>query len=68
MRERSISRELVQELIEVGKMHKKDEKRVWIYQDFVGRDDNLICAAVVLEKKLIIKTIMHGWQLLEDEK
>jgi hypothetical protein len=32
---------------------------------FSDRDDNLICAAVVIEEKLIVKTIMHRWQLVE---
>lgn len=26
------------------------------------RDDNLLCAAVVLETALVVKTVMHHWE------
>lgn len=68
MRERSIDVDLIRELIEEGKIREKeekDEKRFWIYHAFKNRDDNLICAAIVKEDLLIIKTIMHRWQLKE---
>jgi hypothetical protein len=67
MKERTISYDLIRELIETGETRYKDEHHVWIYKSFTERDDNLICAAVVLEQKIIIKTIMHRWQLMEVE-
>lgn len=66
MKERQISKDLVGELIETGEIHHKDKIRVWVYKEFDDRNDNLICAAVVMDDKLIIKTIMHGWQLMEE--
>ena len=28
------------------------------------RDDNLVCAVLVLENAVIVKTLMHHWELL----
>lgn len=67
MIERHIDHEVVQELIELGDIKLKDKYRFWIYKEFENRDDNLICAAVVLENKMIIKTIMHHWEIMEVE-
>lgn len=65
MHERQISRDVIRELIEIGQVKPKDDQHLWIYKAFEERNDNLICAAVVLEDKLVIKTIMHRWQLME---
>ena len=62
MSERRISEELLIDIIETGQTRYKDETSLWIFKHIEGRDDNLICAAVVLEKKLVIKTIMHHFQ------
>ena len=29
-----------------------------------GRDDNLLCLALVLENAVIVKTVMHRWELM----
>jgi hypothetical protein len=34
----------------------------WLYKHFADRDDNLLCAAVVLETALVVKTVMHHWE------
>ncbi len=62
MAERRISEDLLKEIIETGQIRYKDESRLWIYKHIEGRDDNLICAAVALEDKLVVKTIMHYFQ------
>lgn len=36
-------------------------------QEHHDRDDNLICAAAVLEDEVIIKTVMHHFELKENE-
>lgn len=64
MQERKISFDMVRE-VNRGRAQSKDEHRLWIYHAFKERDDKLICAAVVLEDKLVIKTLMHRWQLME---
>ena len=66
MIERQITINMVGELIESGEIKNKDGKRMWIYKTFDNRRDNLICAAVVLDGKLIVKTLMHNWQLMEE--
>jgi len=39
---------------------------LWVFKHIVGRDDNLICAAVVEETAVVVKTVMINWEL-EDE-
>ncbi|NIC04187.1 DUF4258 domain-containing protein [Halomonas sp. DX6] len=59
MAERRINRALLTELLEKGETRYKDSERLWIAMSVADRQDNLICAAVVLEDKLVVKTIMH---------
>lgn len=65
MAERQMSLNLLQDLIETGTAYKKDERRLWLAKAYNDRDDNLICAAVVLEEQLVVKTIMHRWESKE---
>jgi len=53
------------DLIETGECREKDKQRLWLFKAFPDRDDNLICAAVVLEKELVIKTVMIRWELVQ---
>lgn len=64
MRERFIDDAMLLDLIETGETRYKDAIRLWIFKDYTDRDDNLICAAVVLETTLIVKTIMHHFEIL----
>jgi hypothetical protein len=66
MEERQIIEELLYDLLETGKTRYKDECRLWLFKAYPDRDDNDICAAVVLEDELVVKTIMHRWELQED--
>ena len=50
-------------LIERGEYEKKVGNHGWIYYNFPDRDDNLVCAAIVNEQAIIIKTIMIRWQM-----
>jgi len=59
MVERAISESLLLDLLETGDIRQKDPTRLWIAKYIAGRTDNLICAAVVLEYKLVVKTVMH---------
>ena len=36
---------------------------LWIYKHIAERDDNLLCVAAVVENALIVKTVMHHWEL-----
>ena len=67
MRDRGITEELLWDLIETGTVRHKDDIRLWIFKSYPDRDDNLICAAAVLEDEVIIKTVMHHFELKENE-
>ncbi|WP_026181542.1 DUF4258 domain-containing protein [Thioalkalivibrio sp. ALJ7] len=59
MKQRGISEHELFELSERGDLRNKDEIRLWVAKHFEERSDNLICAAVILEEQLVVKTAMH---------
>jgi len=63
MRERNITEELLLDLIEYGDIQFKDDRHGWFFKTYPNRNDNLICAAVVMDNAIIIKTVMINWQL-----
>jgi Domain of unknown function (DUF4258) len=58
MIERDISIELLIDLIETGELSYKDDKHAWIAKYYLQRGDNLLCAAVIIEQAIIVKTVM----------
>tara|TARA_R110002012_G_scaffold160502_5_gene322427 strand:+ start:1291 stop:1551 length:261 start_codon:yes stop_codon:yes gene_type:complete len=62
MQQRGIDEAQLHELLETGDTRYKDETRLWIAKAFAQRTDNLVCAAVVLEDQLIVKTVMHHFE------
>ena len=66
MQQRSISEEVVRDLIETGAVKHKDERHLWIFKAYTGRRDNLLCAAAVSGASLVVKTLMSHWQ--EDDQ
>jgi hypothetical protein len=64
MAERGIDDARLRDLIDTGKTRYKDAVRLWIYKEYVDRDDNLLCvAASLLGDTLVVKTVMHRFQL-----
>jgi len=63
MAKRNITLNEVKKLIESGEYTEKKELHGWIYYEFPKRDDDLMCAAVLKDESIIIKTIMIHWQL-----
>ncbi len=63
MLQRRISESLILDLIETGEIRKKDEVRLWIFKSYNDRNDNLLCVAVVVEAYLVVKTVMHHFEL-----
>lgn len=59
MIERDISKELLSDLIETGRLSYKDDKHAWIAKCYQHRTDNLLCAAVVMGQAIIVKTVMY---------
>ena len=65
MAQRAIDDVVLLDLIDSGETRYKDAVRLWIYKSYAGRDDNLLCVAAVLqEDALIVKTVMHRFQLV----
>ncbi|MEA1053060.1 DUF4258 domain-containing protein, partial [Lamprobacter modestohalophilus] len=65
MAKRSITLLEVKQLIEEGEYRAKSQADGWIFRHFESRSDNLVCAAVVTEQAIIVKTIMVDWTLRE---
>ncbi len=66
MQRRSIDAATLQRVIEEGEIKRRDEVNLWVFAHIQERDDNLICAAVVEQAAVVIKTVMIRWEL-EDE-
>jgi hypothetical protein len=64
MSERSVTDELLLEVIDSGEMRYRDNTHLWAFKDFPERQDNLLCAVLVLEDVVIVKTVMHHFSLL----
>lgn len=63
MIERNISEVTIIDLVETGTAKNKDPEHLWIYKAYKDRSDNLLCIAVVIESVLVIKTVMHHFEL-----
>jgi hypothetical protein len=61
MAARSVTDALLLDLIETGEVREKDPVRLWIAKSYPDRTDNLICAAVVLEAAVVVKTVMNNF-------
>jgi hypothetical protein len=66
MLRRNIDAAALEQVIEEGEVKRRDTMNLWVFKHIVGRDDNLICAAVVEQTAVVVKTVMINWEL-EDE-
>lgn len=66
MQRRNIDAAILEQVIEEGEIKRRDEANMWVFSRIRERDDNLICAAVVEQAAVVIKTVMVNWEL-EDE-
>ncbi len=64
MAERDVSAELLLRMIDEGFTRHSDESPFWARLDGSGRADKLVCAVLVLEAAVIVKTVMHRWELM----
>jgi hypothetical protein len=64
MIERTISDEMLLEVIDSGETRYRDATHHWAFKEFPARHDNLLCAVVVLEDAVIVKTVMHHFSVL----
>ena len=63
MDERSISMENLLLVIDTGETRYKDSSHLWAFKAIEGRADNLVCAVLVLEDAIVVKTVMHRFTL-----
>jgi hypothetical protein len=64
MLEREISDDLLLQVIEIGQIRHSDVDRLWVWLQVPQRNDNLLCAVLVMEDAVIVKTVMHHWELM----
>jgi hypothetical protein len=56
-------------IAEVAKRAQRCSRRpsathLWVWLDVEGRADKLLCVVLVLEQAVVVKTVMHHWELL----
>jgi len=54
---------LILDVIETGTAKYRDDVHLWLYKAVAKRNNNLLCAAVVLENALVVKTVMHHFDV-----
>ena len=64
MVERQITDEMLLRVIDHGETRYRDDTHLWAFMQFPERDDNLLCAVLVLEDAVVVKTVMHHFSIL----
>ena len=64
MTERDISEVMLLEVIDSGEARYKDTTHLWVFKEFPVRQDNLLCAVLILEDYVVVKTVMHHFTVL----
>lgn len=64
MDERGITELLLLDVIDSGEIRYRDATHLWIFKRFNDRSDNLLCAVLVLEDRLVVKTVMHHFEVI----
>ena len=66
-RERMMAREmtdaLIFDIIETGVDKDTGGGHHWLYKHYPERHDNLLCVAAVIDDVLVVKTVMHHWEI-----
>lgn len=62
--EREVSDTMLLEVIDSGETRHKDTTHLWAFKEFPARHDNLLCAVLVLEDCVVVKTVMHHFTVL----
>jgi hypothetical protein len=66
MQKRQIDDATLARVIEEGDIKRRSAVELWLFKHIDGRSDNLICAAVIEQEAVVVKTVMINWEL-EDE-
>lgn len=64
MAEREVDEALLLRVIDEGGTRYSDATHLWVWLQVPGRNDNLLCAVWVLEHAVVVKTVMHRWELM----
>ncbi len=64
MTERGINEATLLEVIDSGETRYKDATHLWAFKEFPAQHDNLLCAVLVLEDYVVVKTVMHHFTVL----
>ena len=65
MSERNVTENDLLDIVDTGTAKYRDESHLWVFKHYPSRADNLICAVLVLEHSVVIKTVMHNFSLEE---
>jgi Domain of unknown function (DUF4258) len=63
MAERNMDAALVLDIIDTGTLKEAGGVHYWLYKHLADRTDNLLCVAAVVDNVVVVKTIMHHWEL-----
>ncbi|MCL5059586.1 MAG: DUF4258 domain-containing protein [Candidatus Thermoplasmatota archaeon] len=63
MAERNISETMLLEVIDTGDTRYRDKNHLWACKSFPEHADNMLCAVLVLEDALVVKTVMHHFEI-----
>lgn len=66
LEKRGLEEETVLAVIETGEITEKGDGHYWIHSSVQDRTDNQICAAVVVDTAVVVKTVMVNWQVKEN--
>lgn len=66
MQRRNVDAATLERVIEEGEIKRWNEMNLWVFAHIQERADNLICAAVVEQAAVVVKTVMVNWEV-EDE-
>jgi hypothetical protein len=63
MAERNIDDHMLVDIIDHGQTRFRDPTHLWAFKHFPARNDNLLCTVLVLEDSVVVKTVMHHFEL-----
>ncbi len=64
MAQREVSDAMLLDVLDQGETRYRDSTHLWAFKEFPERNDNLLCAVVVVEDAVIVKTVMHHFSLM----
>ena len=64
MTQRNVTASLVLEIIDTRILKHAGNSNCWLYNHIPDRTDNLLCVAAAVNNVVVVKTIMHHWELL----